>query len=208
MLSYGGGDAPPAIRELFGVEFLGSAGPRGRLRCHVAQAEALGALVSFDVNLDVADFALLASAPRRSSRRTRKGCPLLTLNQVGQGRAVFVGRSAGARDRSGRPMGDAARRCASFCARYTVRLHAPPGAVRPWRASAHEIELALFQGEAEDVLVLINHASEKVTPALVSDRRVESIADVRGGAHVAVGGTHFSVPLGPNGVVALRLTYA
>ena len=89
LLSYGGGDAHPAIRDLFGVESLGDAGPRPSLSCRVAQPDVLGDLTSFDV--------------RSTCRTTRccpavgdvvatdaKGSPLLTVNQVGQGRAVYV----------------------------------------------------------------------------------------------------------------------
>ena len=64
------------------------------------------------------------------------------------------------------------------------------------------------QGDTEDVLVLVNHSPEKVTAALSTERRVASIADVRGGAPVAVGGPVFSVPLEPSGVAALRIAYA
>ena len=46
LLSYGGGDAHPAIRDLFGVEFLGDGGPRSEFSCRVAQDDVLGALVS------------------------------------------------------------------------------------------------------------------------------------------------------------------
>jgi hypothetical protein len=70
-----------------------------------------------------------------------------------------------------------------------------------------EVEVALLQGEAEDVLVLINHAPVKTSASMTVERRVASIADVRGGAPVAVGGDMFQVPLEANAAVALRLAY-
>jgi hypothetical protein len=70
------------------------------------------------------------------------------------------------------------------------------------------VEVALFQGDGEDVLVLINHDASKITASIFTDRVVTSIAAVRGGAAVAVGGRTFGVPLDANGVAALRVAYA
>ena len=55
----------PAIRELFGVEFLGDGGPRERLSCRVAQDDVLGAL-------DELRRALRRSPTTRCSRRARR----------------------------------------------------------------------------------------------------------------------------------------
>jgi hypothetical protein len=66
----------------------------------------------------------------------------------------------------------------------------------------------LFQGEADDVVVLLNHADINHDAAVTTERRVVSISDVRGGSTVAVGSTTFTVALEANGATALRLTYA
>jgi hypothetical protein len=82
------------------------------------------------------------------------------------------------------------------------------GAGAPIECDTADVEVALFQGDTDDVLVLLNHSDEKVEAQLTTDRRVASIADVRGGTPVAVGGLGFGVPLEANGASALRLTYA
>lgn len=90
LLTYGGGDANPAIRDLFGVEFLGDGGPRGLFSCRVAQDDVLGALVSFDARFDLPNHALLSAGTATVVATDAKGSPLLTVNQVGQGRAVYA----------------------------------------------------------------------------------------------------------------------
>src|SRR5450759_1021634 len=59
IMSYGGGDADPAVRELFGVEFLGDYGGRAEPSCRGAQPDALGPLQSYDPRLAVPHYALL-----------------------------------------------------------------------------------------------------------------------------------------------------
>jgi beta-galactosidase len=207
VLSYGGGDAIPAIRELFGVEFLGDGGPRPRLTCRVAQEEILGSLVSSDVNLPIANYALLTTDTATVVATDEKGSPLLTVNQVGQGRAVYIAA----------PIERAIAQDDPWATPQAVRslLREVYGAVArgagcgaPIDCDTPSVEVALFQGDVDDVLVLINHEPVKCSVGLASDRRVESIVDVRGGAHVAVGGTTFAAQLGPSGVVTLRITYA
>ena len=90
VMSYGGGDADPAVRELFGVEFLGDHGRRAGLACRVAQPDALGPLRSFDARLEIPHFALLGSGGATIVATDAKGSPLLTLNAYGSGRAVFL----------------------------------------------------------------------------------------------------------------------
>lgn len=207
LMSYGGGDAPAATRDLFGVEFLGDAGPRSRLSCRVAQADILGALESFDARFDVPNHALLSGGTATIVATDAKGSPLLTVNQVGQGRAVFVAVPLERAIAQGDPW--ATPRPVSHLAREVYGAVARgAGCGAPVLCRAPEVEVALFQGEADDVLVLLNHAPEKVSADLECDRRVASIADVRGGAPVAVGGKAFTVPLEANGATALRVTYA
>ena len=207
VLSFGGGDAVPGLRALFGVEFLGDAGPRETISCRVAQDEALGALTSFDVKLPVANYALLSAVTATVVATDQTGSPLLTVNQVGQGRAVFVAapleRAIAQGDPWARPapVGSLLREVYGAVARGA-------GCGAPVQCDAPGVELALFQGEANDVLVLISHEPYPLSAALTLERRVGSIADVRGGAQVPVDGRQFSAQLAANGVVALRITYA
>ena len=207
VLSYGGGDAVPGISELFGVEFLGDAGPRETLSCRVAQDDALGMLASFDVRLDVANFALLSPGAATVVATDETGSPLLTLNQVGQGRAIYMAAPLERAIAQGDPWATPAPVRSLLREVYGAAAHGA-GCGAPIGCDAPGAELALFQGDVDDVLVLINHEPRDLSPALTFERRVASIADVRGGAHVAVGGPTFSAQLTPNGVVALRITYA
>jgi endo-1,4-beta-mannosidase len=206
VLSYGGGDAAPAVRPLFGVEFLGDAGPRETLSCRVAQEAALGALESFDVKLGLANFALLSPGSATVVATDDTGSPLLTVNQVGQGRAIYIATPLERAIAQGDPWATPAP-VRSLLREVYGSVARGAGCGAPVGCNSPDVELSLFQGERDDVLVLINHAPRKLSADISSDRRVASIADVRGGAHVAVGGTRFSVPLDSNGVVAMRLTY-
>lgn len=207
IFSYGGGDTHADTRDLFGVEFLGDGGPARTLSCRVAHADLLGALESFDAALEVPNFALLSGGSATVVATDAKGSPLLTVNQVGQGRAVFVAapiERAMAQDDPWATPGPVRRFLTEVYG--AVARNVACGA--PVTCDAPHVEVALFQGEADDVLVLLNHAPEKVSAGVTTDRRVASIADVRGGAPVAVGGTTFGVPIDANGAVALRLVYA
>ncbi len=206
LLSYGGGDAHPALRDLFGVEFLGDAGPRSELSCRVAQEDVLGAIESFDVRFEVPNHALLAPGTATVVATDATGSPLMTVNQVGQGRGVYVAvpfeRAIAQGDpwATPEPVSHAVREVYGAVARAA-------GCGAPVRCSSPDVELALFQGDAEDVLVALNHRPEKLSAHLSMDRRVASVTDVRGGAAVAVGGTAFDITLEPNGVSTLRLAY-
>lgn len=206
VFSYGGGDTHPVIRELFGVEFLGDAGPSEAMSCRVAHADILGALESFDVDFEVPNYALLTGGGATVVATDAKGSPLLTVNQVGQGRAVFIAAPLERAIAQGDPWATPPAVMHLLSEVYgAVARNAGCGA--PVACDAAELELALFQGDGDDVLVLLNHASEKVSANVVTDRRVASIADVRGGADVAVGGPTFGVNVEPNGAIALRLLY-
>ena len=207
LLSYGGGDAHPAIRELFGVEFRGDAGPRDTLSCRVAQDDMLGALVSFDARFAVSNFAQLSAGRATVVATDATGSPLLTVNQVGQGRAVYVATPLERAIAQGDPWATPAPVSALLREVYgAVARSAGCGA--PVACDAPEVEVALYQGVTDDVLVLINHAPRKVAPTLSTDRRIASLADIRGGSPVAGGSATFGVSLDVNGVLALRLSYA
>lgn len=206
VLSYGGGDAHPAIRDIFGVEFLGDGGGRERLSCRVAQADVLGALRSFDAPLETPNFALLGHGGATVVATDAKGSPLLTLNQLGQGRAVYMAAPVERAIAQGDPYAAPPAVAAMLRAVYGAVARAA-GCGAPVDCDVPEVEAALFLGEEDDILMLLNHSSEKVTAGLSVDRPVASIADVRGGAPVAVGEAGFGVPLGPNAAVALRMLY-
>ncbi len=70
------------------------------------------------------------------------------------------------------------------------------------------VEVAVFLGEEDDIVLALNHAPVAVTATLSSERVVAGVADARGGKPAEVGGKSFGVPLGPNAAAALRLTYA
>ncbi len=207
LYSYGGGDSHPAARELFGVDFLGDGGPRHVLSCRVAQPDVLGALASFDVHFEVPNFALLTGGDATVVATDSQGNPLLTVNQVGQGRAVFLAAPLERAVGQGDPWATPAPVNMLLREVYGAVARAA-GCGAPVRCSVPDVEVAIFQGELDDVLVLLNHSADKVEAALSVDRRVASISDVRGGTPVAVGGNGFTVSLEPNGATALRLTYA
>lgn len=206
LYSYGGGDAPTAVRDLFGVEFLGDGGPRQTLSCRVAQSDVVGDLESFDAVFDVPNYALVGSGVATVVATDAKGSPLLTVNQVGQGKAVFVAAPLERAIAQGDPWATPEPVLAFMREVYgAVARNAGCGA--PLSCDAPEVELALFQGEGDDVLLLVNHSAEKVTANLVTERRVGSIVDVRGGSPVAVGGTAFGLPIEANSAVAVRMVY-
>jgi hypothetical protein len=69
------------------------------------------------------------------------------------------------------------------------------------------VEIALFQGEPGDVVIVLNHSAEALTATLTAERVVASVVDIRGGAAAEVGSRAFGVPLAANAAVALRLSY-
>lgn len=206
VLSYGGGDAHPAVRDLFGVEFLGDGGGRDRVSCRVAQADLLGELRSFDASLDTPNFALLGHGGATVVATDAKGSPLLTVNQLGQGRAVFVAFPVERALAQGDPWAAPPAVQSMLRTVYAATARAA-GCGAPLACDVPEIEIALFNGDDDDIVVLLNHGPAKVTATLSSDRSVATIADVRGGAPVEVRAAAFGVPIEANGVVALRLVY-
>lgn len=206
VLSYGGGDAHPAIRDIFGVEFLGDGGGRERLSCRVAQADVLGALRSFDASLEIPNFALLGHGGATVVATDSKGSPLLTLNQLGQGRAIYMAAPVERALAQGDPYAAPAPVSALLRSVYGAVARAA-GCGAPVECDMPSVETALFLGDEDDILVLLNHSPEKLTAAISLDRPVAAIADVRGGQPVEVGDAGFGVPIDPNGAVALRLMY-
>jgi endo-1,4-beta-mannosidase len=205
--SYGGGDADPAVRELFGVEFLGDYGSRDVLSCRVAQPDALGPLHSFDVRLAVPHHALLGGGGATVVATDAKGSPLLTSHGYGSGRAVYlaapVERALAQGDTWAAPPAVRAMLRTVYAA-----VARTAGATLSLTCDTPDVELALFAGDEDDILLLLNHSPERLTAAITTERVVASISDVRGGQPAPVGGTVFGVPLGPNGVASLRVIWA
>lgn len=206
VLSYGGGDADPALREIFGVEFLGDHGVRPVVSCRIAQPGLLGDLGPFDVRLDLPHFALVGSGTATVVATDAMGSPLLTLNQYGQGKAVFIAA----------PLERAIAQSDPWAAPDAVRtlLRTVYGSVARAAGAGPVIdcddpsaEIALFQGEAGDIVFVLNHSAEPITATLTAERVVASVVDIRGGAAAEVGARAFGVPLGANAVAALRLAY-
>ena len=135
------------------------------------------------------------------------GSPLLTVNQYGQGRAIYVAvpleRAIAQGDQWATPVPARAMLREVYGA---VARAAGCGA--PVSCSAADVEMTLFQGEAEDILVLLNHSPVVVDTEVATTRRVSAITDLRGTEPTSVLGTRFSVRLGPNNAVALRLAYS
>lgn len=205
--SYGGAEADPTLRELFGVEFLGDYGRRDDLSCRVAQPDALGRIQAFDVPLETPHFALLGGGGAVIVATDAKGSPLLTLNHYGSGRAVLfaapIERALAQGDvwASPEPVRALLRTVYGTVARSA-------GAAPPLECDTPDVELALFSGESDDIVLLLNHAPVKLTPSVSADRAVATVSDVRGGQAAAVGGPVFGVPLAPNGAAALRIVWA
>ncbi len=204
--SYGGGDAHPAIREIFGVEFLGDGGGREDLSCRIAQPDVLGPLVSFDARMDIPNFALLGHGGATVVATDAKGSPLLTVNQLGQGRAVYLVAPLERAIAQGDAWATPAKVSHLLQTVYGAVARAS-GCGAPADCDQADVEIAMFAGDEDDILVVLNHAPDRLTATLAFERAVGSISDVRGGKPAAVDGTTFGVPLEANAAAALRLTY-
>lgn len=206
VLSYGGGDADPALREIFGVDFLGDHGVRQVVSCRIAQPGLLGELSAFDARLDLPHYALVGGGSATVVATDATGSPLLTVNQYGQGRAVFLAA----------PLERAIAQSDPWAAPEAVKglLRTVYGAVARAAGSGPVVdcddpvvEIAQFQGDGDDVVCVLSHDMAPRTATLTTERVVASVTDVRGGKAADVGARSFGVPLGPNGAALLRLTY-
>ena len=135
-----------------------------------------------------------------------KGSPLLTVNSYGSGRAVYVSTPV----ERALAQGDAwaaPRAVRSMLATVYGAVAQAAGAALPLSCDAPEVEIALFAGEGDDIVLLLNHSPERLTANITADRSVASIADVRGGQPAAVAGRTFGVPLAANGAASLRVVW-
>lgn len=206
VLSYGGGDADPALREIFGVEFNGDGGPRQVFSCRVAQPGVLGDLRSFDAKMALPHYAQVTSSGATVVATDATGSPLLTVNQYGQGKAVFVATPIERAIAQSDPW--ATPTPIRHLVRTVYRTVADAaGAGAMLECDTPEAEIAHFLGEDDDILLVLSHNAEKMTAMITTPRTVATVQDVRGGSPAEVGGRSFGVPLGPNGVAALRLRF-
>ncbi|MDT8434132.1 MAG: cellulase family glycosylhydrolase [Anaerosomatales bacterium] len=207
VFSYGGGEFGSEARELFGVDFLGHGGARARATCRVAQQGLLGQLEPFDVPADIPHFALLGAGTSTVVATDSAGSPLLTLNRYGQGRAVCVAAPLE------RVLGQSGLRTPpaevqSFLRTLYGAVAGVTGCGPLVSCDAPEVEVALFAGEDDDVLFLLNHADRSLTANVGFVVPVATVTDIRGGSPAVVGGSSFGAPLEPHGVMVLRLCYA
>ena len=193
VLSYGGGDAHPAIRELFGVEFA------GRRRCRARCSRAAWRRTACSGALDELRRALRGSELRAAVRRTaRRSSPptrraARSSPSTSSARAVRSTSPCRSSARSRRATrGRRRRRCARLLREVYGAVARAAGCGAPVACCVPEVEVALFQGEADDVLVLINHAPETVERR-ARDRppRRRPSSTSQSGAPAAVGGTAF-----------------
>jgi endo-1,4-beta-mannosidase len=207
VVTYGGGDAHPATRDLFGIEFLGDSGPRDSLGCRVAQPGVVGEIESFDAALAVPHFALLGQGRATVVATDESGSPLLTVNQSGQGKAVYCAAPLERALAQGDPW------VAPAPVRHLLRtvygaVASGSGAGGPVSCDRPEVEVAGFTGEDDGALLLLNHANEKVVAQVSVDRPVVSVSDLRGGSATPVGGYTLGVNLTANGSAALRIDFS
>ena len=120
------------------------------------------------MRLDLPHFALVGSGTATVVATDAMGSPLLTLNQYGQGKAVFLAA----------PLERAIAQSDPWAAPDAVRalLRTVYGSVARAAGAGPVIdcdepvaEIALFSGEAGDVVLVLNHSAEPVTATL--DRR-------------------------------------
>jgi len=206
VLSYGGGDADPALREIFGVEFLGDDGPRASLSCRVAQPAVLPGVSTFASPIAVPHFARLGGGSATVVATDHDGAPLVTLRQYGQGRALFVAAPLE------RMLSEADPAATPEAVWTLVRgiyagVAGASGATGALRCDVPGVEFAHFIGPEDDIVVLLNHMDVAQNATLVFPREVADVSDVRDGTPVRVASTAFGVPLGAHGAAALRVTY-
>lgn len=206
LVSHGGGDLHPAVRELFGVEPLGEGGPRAGLSCRIAQPDMLEGVKGFDVRFGVPAFALLGSRGATVIVTDEVGNPLLTMNQVGQGRALFLATPL-ERAMAHADAAEIAPQVVGLADGIYSMFARAAGCLPPLSCDRPEVELGLFAGDENDVLVLVNHARRPVDAAISSDRRVAAVTPLRRGGAVEVGTRSFEVPLGPLEVAAVGVAY-
>jgi endo-1,4-beta-mannosidase len=206
VLSYGGGEADPALREIFGVDFLGDDGPRASLSCRVARPELLPGVTPFAVATPVPHFARLGTSSATVVATDHDGAPLVTLRQYGQGRALFVAAPLEQMLAEADPA-SAPEPVWALARGIYAGVAGAAGAAGAVSCDRPEVGVAHFIGADDDIVVLLNHGEAATSATLAFRREVADVSDARGGVPVRVASPAFIVPLGRSGVAALRVTY-
>lgn len=207
VLSYGGGTPEPLFREVFGVDFRADAGERDTFSCRDGEQGLFPGLGSFDAALRVSNLGLVVPESASVAAVDASGIPLVTVNRYGRGSAIFlavpleqaIARGVSAADT------EQARTMVRTLYRTAARESGANGFVACDEPAA---EIALFIGEDDDALLVLNHGGMTITPVVTAGRVVASVADLSGARSARVGEQSFGVPLRPFGLAALRLDYA
>ena len=207
VLSYGGGTPEPLFREVFGVNFRADAGPRDTLSCHDTGKGIIAGLTSFDVAVEVPHVALVVPESATVAATDASGMPLVTVNRFGRGSAAFVSMPLEQAIAGSASAGDVEQVRVLLRAVYRTAAR-ESGANGFVACDAPAAEIALFIGEDDDAVLVLNHSGMTITPVVTAGRVVASVADLAGSRTARVGESSFGVPLRPYGVAALRLDYA
>lgn len=207
VMSYGGGEAHPAMRELFGVDHLGDTGAGDRLVCRVAQDGVIDGLRSFDLRVSAGSFALLGRGGATVVATDATGSPLVTSNRYGRGSATYlaaplervVGQSG-----AWHPVPELKSMLSAV-----YRASALAAGCRPLlECDTPSVELCLLAGDdGEDLLLALNRSGREVTATVTAARAIESVCELTDTSPVKVAGTSFGMPLGPFAARVLRLCY-
>ena len=207
VLSYGGDTPEPLFREVFGVNFRADAGERATFSCRDSGNGLVPDLCSFDAALSMPHLALVVPESATIAATDASGIPLVTVNRYGRGSAIFLAapleRAISEAVSSGQI--ESARALLRALYRTAARDSGANGFVA---CDTPAVEIALFIGEDDDALLVLNHSGMTVTPVVTAGRVVASVSDLAGPRTVRVGEQSFGVPLRPYGVAALRLDYA
>lgn len=208
VISHGGGEPDPMLRSLAGVEYLGPTGPRATVACRVAQPGSLGAAESFDAELPVAEGALLGLGGATVLAVDANGRPLVTVHRHGQGRIYHLALPLEAA-LAALPHDETPAAVAGLVRGLYRAAAEHAGATGPADCDRPRVETAVLTGENGRVLLALNHAPTSVVARITWERRVAAVAPLGGTpTETPVGGTSFRLPLGPHGVLALRIRTA
>ena len=207
VMSYGGHTPEPLFREVFGVNFRADAGGRDAFSCRDTGRGIAPAVGSFDTTLRVSHLAIVVPESATVVATDASGIPLVTVNRYGRGSAVFLAAPLEQAVAQGISANDTepARTLLRTLYRAAARESGANGFVACDEPAA---EIALFIGEEDDALLVLNHSGMSITPVITAGRVVASVADLAGSRSARVGEQSFGVPLRPYGVAGLRLDYA
>jgi hypothetical protein len=206
LASYGGGDAPVRFREIFGLDFLGDDGPRAQLVCRGTQPGVLGEVASFEAAVPVGAYARTSAAGATIAATDQSGTPLATLHRFGRGRAAFLAVPAERILAAHDPWSVPEEFTGMVRGLYASMAEAA-GCGPLIDCDRAEVEVGLFSGEDDDVVVLINHGSSTLAATVSVCQRLTAFEDLVMRQVQSVDADSFSVSLPAYGVAVLRLVY-